>query len=180
MFVVALVTTLSAIAVPPILAAIDDYRTAGAARYLATRVHRVRMEAIARAANVALRISEIDGAFSYGVFLDGNGDGVRTRDIEQAIDPQIGPSERLPDNFSGVDFGVLPGLPAVDPGTPAPGPDPIKLGSSNLLSFSAMGTSSSGSMYVRGRKTTQYVVRVFGETGRIRVLKFNPYTRRWK
>lgn len=180
MFVVGLVFTLSAVAIPEYLAAVDEFRTAGAARYMAARVHRVRMEAIMRSANVALRFVWVDSGFAFSVFLDGNGDGVRTLDIERAVDRQIVPGERLPDHFSGVDFGVLSGLPSVEPGADPPGSDPIKLGSSNLLSFSPTGTSSPGSVYIRGRKTSQYAVRVLGATGRIRVLKFNPGTRQWK
>lgn len=180
MFVVSLVFTLSAVAIPELLAAVDEFRAAGAARYVAARVHRVRMEAIMRSANVALRFTQVDGGVAFSVFLDGNGDGVRTLDIQRAIDRQIVAIERLPDHFAGVDFGVLPGLPPVEPGADAPGSDPIKLGSSNLLSFSPTGASSPGSVYVRGRKTSQYVVRVLGGTGRIRVLKFNSRTRQWK
>lgn len=180
MFVVGLVFTLSAVAIPEYLAAVDEFRTAGAARYMAARVHRVRMEAVMRSANVALRFVRADSGFAFSVFLDGDGDGVRTLDIQRAIDRQIVPGERLPDHFSGVDFGVLPGLPSVEPGVDPPGSDPIKLGSSNLLSFSPSGTSSPGSVYIRGRKTSQYAVRVLGATGRIRVLKFNPSTRQWK
>ena len=90
--------------------------------------------------------------YSFGVYVDGNGDGVRTPDITMSIDRPLGAVERLPDNFAGVDFGLLPGLPPVDAGSPAPGTDPIKLGASNLLSYSATGTSSSGSLYIRGRQ----------------------------
>jgi hypothetical protein len=43
-----------------------------------------------------------------------------------------------------------------------------------------MGTSSTGSLYIRGRGTAQYVIRVMGETGRVHVLKFNARTRQWK
>src|SRR5207253_7762094 len=65
--------------------------------------------------------------------VDGNGDGVRTADITKGIDRRVGAIECLPDNYVGVDFGLLPGLPPLDPGGPAPGSDPIKLGNSDLL-----------------------------------------------
>ena len=179
-FALGLVTTLSGIAIPQMLAGIDDYRTAGAVRYMSTRIGRVRMEALARSANVALRFSAIPSGFSYTTYVDGNGDGVKTHDIGLSIDWPLSPAERLSDNFAGIDFGVLPGLPPVDSGSAPPGTDPIKLGMSNLLSFSPMGTSSTGSLYIRGRGTAQYVIRVMGETGRVHVLKFNARTRQWK
>jgi hypothetical protein len=122
----------------------------------------------------------IPAGFSYTTYVDGNGDGVKTHDIGLSIDWPLSPAERLSDNFAGIDFGVLPGLPPVDSGSAPPGTDPIKLGTSNLLSFSPMGTSSTGSLYIRGRGTAQYVIRVMGETGRVHVLKFNARTRQWK
>ena len=77
-------------------------------------------------------------------------------------------------------FGVLPGLPPVDAGGAPPGTDPIKLGAGSLLTFSAQGTSSSGSVYIRGQRTAQYVIRVFGETGKVRILKYDARNRQWR
>ena len=180
LFVISAAATASGIAIPPLLTALDDYRTAGAVRYISTRIERTRMEAVTRSTNAAMQFVQDGAGYSYGVYVDGNGDGVRTSDITKGIDRRVGAVERLPDNYLGVDFGLLPGLPPLDPGGPAPGTDPIKLGNSNLLSYSSIGTSSSGSMYIRGRSKAQYVIRVFGDTGRIRVLKFDARMRQWK
>jgi type II secretory pathway pseudopilin PulG len=180
LFVISAAAAVTGIAIPPLLTALDDYRTAGAVRYISTRIQRTRMEALTRSTNVALRFVQAGAGFSYSTYIDGNGDGVRTQDITDGIDRPLGPVERLPDQFSGVDFSVLPGLPSVDAGTPPPGTDPIRLGSSNLLSYSPAGTSSSGSVYICGRSKAQYVIRVLGDTGRTRVLRFDPRTRQWK
>lgn len=177
-FVMAIIGTLSSIAIPELSTSLDDHRTLGAVRYLSTRFQRTRMEAVVRSNEVALKFVEIDGHYLYTPYADGNGDGVRTHDIKNGVDRPLGPPEKLADQFPGVDFGVLPGIPAVDSGSAPPGDDPIKLGSSNLLSFSAHGTSSSGSVYVRGRGA-QYVVRVFGVTAKTRVLKFSASTNQW-
>ena len=179
MFATALVATMSALTVPGVLATIDDMRTIGAARYMSARLQRARMEAVARSASVALRFVQTPDGYGYAVYVDGNGNGVRTSDIQRGLDREVMPLERLPDLFRGVDFGVLPGLPPVESGSSPPGTDPIKLGTSNILTFSAIGTSSSGSLYIRGQKGAQYVLRVFGETGRTHVLKFDPGARRW-
>ena len=180
LFVVCALAVLGGMAVPQVSAALDEYRAAGAVRYLSTRIQRTRMEAVTRSANAAMRFVESGAGYSYGVYVDGNGDGVRTQDITLSIDSPLGTPERLPDNFSGVDFGLLPALPPVEPGSPPPGTDPIKLGTSSLLSYSATGTSSSGSLYIRGRRGAQYVIRVLGDTGRTRVLKFDPRSNTWK
>ena len=179
-FAVGLVGTLGAIAGPQLLAGVDDVRAAGAVRYVSGRLQRARMEAVARSVDVALQFVQTSGGYTYAEYRDGNGNGIRTRDIQRGVDPQITAVERLPDQFAGVDFGVLPGLPAVDSGGAAPGTDPIKLGLSNILTFTALGNSSSGSLYVRGRRNAQYVIRVFGETGKTRVLKFDGRARQWR
>lgn len=180
LFVISVAATVSGMAIPPLLSALDDYRTAGAVRYISTRIQRTRMEAVVRSTNAAMQFVQAGAGYSYGIYVDGNGDGVRTTDITNGIDGRLGAVERLPDNYVGVDFGLLPGLPPVDPGSQAPGTDPIKLGSSNLLSYSSIGTSSSGSLYIRGRSRAQYVIRILGDTGRTRVLKFDLRTRQWK
>ena len=179
-FTVGLIATLGAIAGPQLLASVDDVRAAGAVRYLSGRLQRVRMEAVARSVDVALQFVQTPDGYTYAAYRDGNGNGIRTRDIQRGVDPLLTAVERLSDQFVGVDFGVLPGLPAVEAGGTPPGTDPIKLGLSNILTFTALGTSSSGSVYVRGRRNTQYVIRIFGETGKTRVLKFDARARQWQ
>lgn len=178
-FVMGTIATVGGMAVPQVLSSLDHYRTTGAARYFSTKLQWTRMEAVVRSREVAVQIVRIDGEYVYSVFVDGDGDGVRTRDIRSGMDWRLSDPEKLPTGFPGVDFGVLPGLPSVDGGSAPPGTDPIKLGASELLSFSASGTSSSGSVYIRGRRQTQYVIRVFGVTGKTRVLRFSPGTRQW-
>ena len=59
------------------------------------------------------------------------------------------------------------------------GADPLRIGSSNLLSFTPFGTATPGTIYVRGRDGTQLAVRVLGATARARVLRYVPRTREW-
>lgn len=178
--VMALGATMCAGAIPEYLTAIDDFRANGAARHISGRFQRARMEAVMRSASVAVQFTQTGSGYSYAVYLDGNRNGVLTRDIERGIDRQIDALERLPDQFTGVEFGVIPGLPPVDPGNTAPGSDPIRLGAGRFASFSAMGTSSSGTVYIRGRRDAQYAVRIYGETGKTRMLKFQRRTWQWK
>jgi len=177
-FVAGLVVTVSGMAAPQLLSGLDDYRTAGAARYVSARMQRARMDAVKHSAEVAVQFTQVGTGYLFAVYRDGNDNGVRTKDIQSGADPLVGSAERLPDHFTAVDFGVQLGLPAVDGGAP-PGNDPIRLGPSNLASFSSGGTATSGSVYVRGRHA-QYVVRVFGITGKVRVLKFDRVANQWK
>jgi type II secretory pathway pseudopilin PulG len=179
MFVIGLVATLSAIAVPQTLAALDDSRTLGAARYISSRCQRARMEAVMRSADVGLRFVLENGTYAYAAYVDGNRNGIRSADIRSGVDSLVMPAERLRDVFSSVDFGALPNLPPIDPGGTPPGDDPVRLGTANILSFTAKGTSTSGSVYIRGQRA-QYAVRIFGDTGKTRVLRFDPRGNRWR
>ena len=178
--VVALLLTLYGIATPRLLTALDEGRVTGAARYMAARLYDARVEAIKRSANVSLRFELTPDGYRYTTYLDTNRNGVRTHDIQLGIDRRIRAPEGLAYHFTGVEFGTLPDLPAVEPGGPPPGTDPIRIGGSDILTFTPVGTSSPGSLYIRGANQAQYVVRVVGETGRVRILRFDKRTKQWK
>jgi len=178
LFVLSTFTTLAGITVPPILHAIDGYRAAAAARYVSAVLQRARMEAVRRSADVAVRVTEASGQYSFAMYVDGNANGVLARDIASGVDRPLGSADRLGDHFAGVEFGSDGTVPGVD-GSAAPGTDPIRLGTSNEATFTPRGSSSSGSLYVRSR-TRQYVVRIYGDTGKTRVLRFDPRDRTWR
>ena len=180
MAAMALGVTLSAAALPEYLTAVDDMRASGAVHHISGRLQRARMEAVMRSAVVGLQFTQTSAGYSYAVYLDGNRNGILARDIQRGVDRMIAVAERLPDQFTGVEFGAIPGLPPVDAGGTAPGTDPIRLGSGNIASFSAVGTSSSGTVYIRSRRDAQYAVRIFGATGKTRMLKFEPRTGQWR
>jgi len=180
LFALGLAATVAGAAVPALLSALDDHRALGAARYLATRFQRVRMEAVTRRATTAIRFTRIGSDHSFAVFEDGNGDGVKSLDIQRGIDRRRTAEERLSEHFRGVEFGVLPGLPSVDLSVPALTADPIRFGGVDSVSFTPVGTATAGSVYVLGRHERQYVISVFGETGKTRVLKFNRRRGVWE
>ena len=180
MMVVTLGVTLCGAAVPEFLIAVDDTRAGGAMYHVSGRLQRARMEAVTRSAMVGMKFTQSAAGYSYAVYVDGNRNGVLSRDIQSGVDRLIVSAERLPDQFPGIEFGAIPGLPPVDPGGTAPGTDPIRLGTADMASFSAMGTSSSGTVYIRSRRDAQYAVRIFGETGKTRMLKYDARTRLWK
>jgi type II secretory pathway pseudopilin PulG len=179
-FVMTLSITVSAAAVPQYLSGLDDTRATAATRYVAARLQRARMDAVTRSASVAIQFSSLSTGYAFGVYADGNRNGVLTYDIQHGVDRPLGAVEHLSDQFPGVDFGVLPGLPAIDSGSSPPGSDPIHLGSGSLASFSSAGTSSSGTLYLRSRGGAQFAIRIFGETGRTRLLKFDRNSWVWR
>jgi hypothetical protein len=178
-FVLGLAATVGGTAVAQTLRAVDDARGAGAARYLAAKLRQTRMEAVARGSAAALKMNRTASGYQFSTVLDGNGNGVLAADIARGIDRPIGGPDTLGRRFPGVDFGALPGLPAVDAGSPAPGADPIRLGAGDGATFTPIGTATPGSVYILGRGDVQYVVRIFGETGKTRVLRFDRGTAQW-
>lgn len=179
-FVAGLVATLAAMALPSIQRVLDEFRTVGATRYVAGRLERARIEALSRSTSVAMRFVQEGTTYRYGVYMDGNRNGVRSADITGGIDRLVSHEERLPDQFSGVDIGVLPGLPAADSSSAAPGSDPVRLGSGNIATFTTDGTATPGSLYILGPHALQMMIRIVGETGRTRILRFDARNRVWK
>jgi hypothetical protein len=174
-----LITTATATTLPGLLAGLDDARVAGAARYLSSRLAESRMDAIQQSKEVALRFTQTDGQYTYTVYVDGNNNGVLSRDIQRGVDrPILGP-ERLSDGFRNVEFGTQPGLPPIEAGDTAPGADPIRLGAGNSVSFNPLGGATSGTIYLTGRSRAQYAVRVFGATGKIRVYRYERSRSKW-
>lgn len=178
LFVVAIAGTLTAIAVPQSLRALDDFQTRSAARYVAQRIAAVRLDAIRRAAAHGLRFAASGSDYTLVVVSDGNRNGVRTAELAAGIDRVLSDPERIGGHFAGVSFGLHEGVPDVD-GAPPGTLDGVRIGLSRLLVVNVDGTATSGTLYLRGRARSQYAVRVLGVTGRVRVLRFDAARHRW-
>jgi hypothetical protein len=164
------VCVLCAVAIPQTLTAVDRARGLAATRYLAGRAALARAQAVGRSTTIALRFHHGSNGIAVSAVQDGNRNGVRLREIDSQIDRTIEAPVVLSDLFPGVEIGLAP---------QTPGTDPVQLGGSSILSFTAHGTATSGSVYVRGRDGTQWVVRVLGATARTRVLRYVPATGVW-
>lgn len=81
--------TLSASALPGYLTMVDDVRASGAAYHVSGRLQRARMEAVMRSATVGVQFTQTAAGYSYAVYLDGNRNGVLTRDIQRGVDKLI-------------------------------------------------------------------------------------------
>lgn len=170
LFVSAVLCTIIGISVPSVRGVVDRSRGAGAARYLATRMALARARAVTRSTMVGLLFGESERGIWFSVAEDGNGDGLRTSDIEQGVDPVVEAPVLISDLFPGAAIGLAPGTPAAAA---------LALGGTTILSFSPGGTATSGSVYLVGRDGTQWSVRVLGVTARARVLRYDRSTNRW-
>jgi len=180
LMVVSVSIVLSGAAIPLATNGVDRTRAAGAVRYVAGRMASARFEAVRRSAYVAIRFVQQSDGFWLRTYIDGNGNGVLSGDITRGIDTPITTDERLDHHFSGITFGILPNVTGLDPGQPFNAGDPVQIGSSTLLSFSPLGSSTSGTLFIRGQRGTQFAVRVLGATGRTRTFEFQFGEGRWQ
>jgi hypothetical protein len=170
MFVTGMVAVLSAAAIPQALTTLERSRARGATRYLCARMAAARAQAVGRGSAVALRFEVSTNGIAFTPFVDGNRNGVLTRDIRDGIDRQTGPPVRLGDLFARVTLALT---------MPAAGNAVQLSGGSDLLSFTADGTATSGSIYVRGSDGSQFAIRILGATARTRIQFYDERQRVW-
>jgi Tfp pilus assembly protein FimT len=174
----ALAIILAAAAIPTGLTHVETQRLDGAARYIAAVLFSARAQAVKRSVFVGVRFES--GGDWFATVLDGNRNGIRTRDIIDGVDPALTPRERLADRFQGVRFGIAARVTAIDSDhVLAEGSDPIQLGGADVISFNPLGSTTSGTLYVRSDHH-QRAIRLLGATGRTRVLVFDRASGEWR
>jgi len=181
--VLALLGSLLALGVPPLLESTDDLRLKMAAGEIAGVLRSSRSFALRYNANVAVKFNtEQAGVVTFALYRDGNGNGVLNQDIISGKDPQVMPPQSLKFLGRDVGFGFPPGTPPRDPGTGAPMDrldDPIRFNDSDLASFSPLGTSTPGSLYLCNGRGHLMVVRLLDRTGKVSTLIYNSKTQKW-
>lgn len=177
----ALCSVLGAIAMPLVGNTLDRERTIVGAQYLSGQLQRARVESLKRARAVAVRVELAGGRTQLQLFMDGDGDGIRQADVDAGIDPPLAPREYLDVHSRGITLRI--NQPVVDPGTGVDIPadrDPLRIGNSAFVAFSPMGSATNGTLYVAGHRGPQMAIRVFGGTGRVRLLTFDAQARQWR
>jgi hypothetical protein len=172
---------MTAIAVPVIGGSLDRERTIIGVQYLAGQLQRARLESLKQARSVAVRLELVEERVRLQLFVDGNGNGVLQRDIDRAIDPPLTFPEYLDDRSRDVSLRINQRVVDVSgAGQLDPGDDPLRIGNTALLAFSPLGGATSGTLYVAAHRGPQMAIRVFGGTGRVRVLMFDAQARQWR
>ena len=170
-------------AAPALGGALSRGRVAAAARDLAGEFARLRSTAVVSHRRVGLRLTWSGDRYSYGEYVDGDGDGIRTDDIASGRDRLVGALRDLPSRYSGIDFGLLAdAVPAIPPrrGVLAPHDDPVRFGRSDIVTFTPGGTASSGTLYISDGRESLMAVVLYGRTGRIRVWRFDRSSWMWR
>jgi len=175
----AVIATLGALTVPQINRGLEHWRARGAASYVASRFAVARMQALQHNTNVAIRFERVGSVIQIASYEDGNGDGVKSKDIAAGVDWPVAPIERIDELFPGVSFGFEANATLTDGTSVASGADPIRFGSTDLVSFSPIGTATSGTVYLHGSGGWQYAIVVLGATARTRTIQFDPKALAW-
>lgn len=184
LMVVAVLAMLALLTWPHLVSATGTFRVELAAQEAAMVLQRARIQAIRRSRKVAVRFTENDGGrVHWTLHADGDGDGVLARDVARGVDPALGPTVALRRVGGGVRLGFPPGIAPRDPGDPRRRlrrlDDPIRFNRSNAASFGPLGGSTPGSLYFTDGRRALSVVRLYGRTGKIKVLTYDPDEERW-
>ena len=181
MLVAGLITVLLGMSLPMFLTGRENAQVTGAARYLASRIMLARARAAWHGTAVALRFERDPDGYRFQEYLDGNSNGVRSRDVVRGIDSPLGESMRIGEHYPGIRFGLGPAVPPIGSrDTAGAGTDPIRLGESDTLTLSPLGTATSGTLYLRSGAGRQVAVRVLGPTARVRVFVFDVQAATWR
>jgi hypothetical protein len=172
--------TVAALAAPGVAGLQASVAIRSAAGEVGVALFRARSLAISSGRNVGVKFRRNGDRWEWTVYADGNGNGVRTIDIDRGIDRPIA-------SFTWPRNDVLPGI--LGPNVPDPGQpgsflanpsDPIRFNASDICSFSPVGESTPGSVYLWDGHDRMAVVRVFGRSAKLRTLYYRRGDSGWK
>lgn len=178
LIVFVLIAVMAAMATPSTINAMDAGRARQAAGFLASRLRLAKQQAVLRTGSVGLVFDSVGGRWTFRVCVDGNGNGLRRSEIARGQDRCIEGPYDVTALYPGVTVAVDATLRGPD--GEAGSPDAVRFGASDLASFSASGSCTAGSVFLRSPKGDQYVVRVAGTNGRLRILRYDRGSRAWR
>jgi type II secretory pathway pseudopilin PulG len=180
---VALLGIALSISVPALSALRENGRTAAGARVLATELNRMRWESVARKRGTGLFFERGSRGWGWRVVEDGNGNGLRTAEVRRGVDPTVSGPHHLQDHVEGVRLGFPPGgpFPRIPPrtGNIVDTDDPVQFGRSEIVAFSPLGRSSSGTLYVTDGRRGLFAIVLFGPATRARVWRYDSVGGKW-
>lgn len=183
--VVAILGLVATLTLPDLFRLTRGARVSLASRELQGALRLARSEAIRRGTKVGVKFrSDGRGRHSFTLYRDGDGDGVLTRDIDSGVDPPLSPPRELVHLGQQIRLGFPAGPAPRDPGDPSRRltrlDDPIRFNRSDIASFNHLGASTPGSLYVTDGHHFLSAVRVFGRTGKVKIMRYDVLTEMWR
>lgn len=177
LIVMAVIGMVAAVAMPNLHKMQRRMALRSAAGELRSVFHLTRMRAITRGTNTGLKFQQLAGQWTFATYEDGDRDGVRNDDINKGIDRRLTPPRTVFPSSRVVTIGLL------DVAVKDPDGDWIKsavtFNNSTICSFSSMGESTPGTIYLTDRDGDLWCVRVYGASGKVRTLRYDRGTKKW-
>ena len=171
--VIAIVGMFTAIAMPNWLNLHRHAAVRAAAEELQSVFRGARMRAITTGRNVGVRFTKSGTTWMYALYDDRNGNGIRTAEITSGVDKMIARPKRVLNTVRYANIAT-PSKTITDPdGDPLkPADSPVQFGSSSICSFSPLGASTPGTIYLTDGNGEIWCARVYGTSAKVRVLRY--------
>jgi len=170
--------------IPAAAALRSGARLSAAAREMALTLQSQRWRSVSLRTSHGLLFDRDERGWFWIEVRDGNGNGLRTAEVRAGTDPTLSGPRRVQEGVVGISAG-FPGTGPFPKIPPSSGwltdlDDPVKFGATNLISFSPLGSASSGSVYLTDGQTGLAGIVLFGPTCRIRIWRFESESGKWK
>jgi prepilin-type N-terminal cleavage/methylation domain-containing protein len=178
--VLAIVALIAGVAIPSFAAMRSRSAVRAASQAMRTIFHLARARAIARGVNCGVKFEKQRGEWQFALYDDGDGDGVRNDDIKEGIDRRVAPARVVLPESKLVSIGLLDQtIRDPDGDKLTSNKSPVQFGRASICSFSPLGESTPGTIYVVSRAKDLFAVRVYGASAKMRVLRYEPSRRKW-
>ncbi|HET7437150.1 MAG TPA: GspH/FimT family pseudopilin [Thermoanaerobaculia bacterium] len=181
LIVVAIIGLIAGVGLPSFASMHRRNAVKAACAELRTTFYLARSRAIAHDRNSGLKFETVDGEWRFALYDDGDGDGLRSDDIRRGVDRRVTPLRRVLPESAAAKIG-LPPVPIVDPDGDriAAGASPVQFNRSTICSFSPVGSSTPGTIYITDDVGELWAVRVYGTTAKMRLLRYDAARKRWE
>jgi prepilin-type N-terminal cleavage/methylation domain-containing protein len=141
----------------------------------------VRSRAIARGRNAGVKFVKTGNNWTYTLYDDGNGNGIANADITKKIDRRyFGPALVMPSSGTAA-IALLPKtIKDPDGDKLLPTDNALQFGNSTICSFSDLGSGTAGTIYISDGVSNLYCVRVYGASGKVRMLRYDAGKQKWE
>lgn len=177
----AIIGMLAVVAMPDLFVVQRAVNLHRLAKQIAVDTTMCRVEALTGSRNVGLVFYQERDKWLYRMVADGNANGVSRRDYHDGTDKPLGPRVWLEFLSAGTGVGIPVDWHVPDPsGSGTLLGDGLRIGRSDIISFSARGTATPCSVYFNDGRARMLVIRINGEVGRIRALEWRRGWSAWR
>jgi prepilin-type N-terminal cleavage/methylation domain-containing protein len=141
----------------------------------------VRSRAVASGHHAGVKFTRTADRWTYSLYEDGDGDGIRNDDIASGVDRRYaGPSPFVP-QFDIARIALLPTtIRDPDGDRLVPTAPAVQFNRSTICSFAPTGGGTPGTVYITDGAGRLCALRVYGASGRVRMLRYDGTRRRWE